>query len=163
MTIEERIDAAISRITSGHGGMRIPAEETDPDLVLADCKVALTEVRANLTRVVGIVQTQLHPGGSPPPGDAAMLVGWICREARAEAERLRTELTEEKSAHAQTAAAFHDEEQDCEQAEAKLKAAVEARDWMLRRCDYAPPCGRCRYCACAEAISNALAAAKEKS
>lgn len=40
--IEERIKAAILRITSGQCSMRVPAEETDPDLVLADC---LTEIR----------------------------------------------------------------------------------------------------------------------
>lgn len=34
----ERIDAAIQRIVNGQGCMRIPAEPTDPDLVLADCK-----------------------------------------------------------------------------------------------------------------------------
>lgn len=33
-----RIDSAIERITHGEGTMRVPAENTDPDLVLADCK-----------------------------------------------------------------------------------------------------------------------------
>jgi hypothetical protein len=37
-----RIDAAIERITSGRAPMRIPAENTDPDLVLADCKRLLS-------------------------------------------------------------------------------------------------------------------------
>lgn len=37
MDIEERIKAAITRITSGQCSMRVPAEETDPDLVLDDC------------------------------------------------------------------------------------------------------------------------------
>ena len=37
MTLKERIEAAIARITSGAGAMRIPAEPTDPDLVLRDC------------------------------------------------------------------------------------------------------------------------------
>lgn len=31
-----RVDAAITRIANGHGAMRIPAEPTDPDLVLAE-------------------------------------------------------------------------------------------------------------------------------
>lgn len=43
---EGRIDAAIKRITDGHGAMRVPADENDPDLVLADCKALLDEVRA---------------------------------------------------------------------------------------------------------------------
>jgi hypothetical protein len=39
-----RIDAAIQRIVNGQGCMRIPAELTDPDLVLADCKRLLSHV-----------------------------------------------------------------------------------------------------------------------
>lgn len=42
MEIEERIEAAIERITCGFAPMRVPADGTDPDLVLADC---LTEIR----------------------------------------------------------------------------------------------------------------------
>lgn len=34
----ERINAAICRIANGDGTMRVPAEDTDPDLVLADCE-----------------------------------------------------------------------------------------------------------------------------
>lgn len=41
LTLPERIAAAISRITNGNGNMRIPAEATDPDLVLAECAAAL--------------------------------------------------------------------------------------------------------------------------
>jgi DNA-binding response OmpR family regulator len=37
----QRIDAAIRRITSGNAAMRVPAEDTGPDLVLADCKKLL--------------------------------------------------------------------------------------------------------------------------
>jgi hypothetical protein len=33
-----RIDAAIRRIVAGDASMRVPAESTDPDLVLADCR-----------------------------------------------------------------------------------------------------------------------------
>jgi hypothetical protein len=40
----QRIDAAIQRITSGNGAMRVPAENSDPDLVLADCKKLLQHV-----------------------------------------------------------------------------------------------------------------------
>ena len=42
--LNERIDAAILRISNGEGCMRIPAEPTDPDLVLADCKSALAHL-----------------------------------------------------------------------------------------------------------------------
>lgn len=31
-----RVDAAITRIANGHGAMRVPADPTDPDLVLAE-------------------------------------------------------------------------------------------------------------------------------
>lgn len=37
-----RIDAAIRRITAGDASMRVPAENTDPDLVLADCRRLLS-------------------------------------------------------------------------------------------------------------------------
>lgn len=48
--ILERIDAAIERITSGHAPMRVPAEETDPDLVLSDCREQISELRTALFR-----------------------------------------------------------------------------------------------------------------
>jgi hypothetical protein len=44
-TLLDRIDAAIERVVSGRAPMRIPAEETDPDLVLAACKVELERLR----------------------------------------------------------------------------------------------------------------------
>src|SRR5690606_14260543 len=34
----QRIDAAIERVTTGRAAMRIPADPTDPDLVLADAR-----------------------------------------------------------------------------------------------------------------------------
>jgi hypothetical protein len=37
----KRIDSAIDRITSGSSLMRVPAEDTDPDLVLAECRALL--------------------------------------------------------------------------------------------------------------------------
>lgn len=43
--IEERIAAATKRITDGHGAMRIPADKTDPDLVLGECAALLAYVR----------------------------------------------------------------------------------------------------------------------
>lgn len=46
MEIEDRIKAAILRITSGQASMRVPAEETDPDLVLADCLTEIKRLRA---------------------------------------------------------------------------------------------------------------------
>ena len=39
-----RITQAISRITSGQGAMRIPADENDPDLVLAACRDRIAEL-----------------------------------------------------------------------------------------------------------------------
>lgn len=46
--LRERIDAAIKRITSGSAPMRVPAENTDPDLVLADAKTALEAQAAEI-------------------------------------------------------------------------------------------------------------------
>lgn len=45
--VAHRIPAALKRITDGHGLMRVPAEDTDPDLVLADCKIALERMLAS--------------------------------------------------------------------------------------------------------------------
>lgn len=49
--LRERIDAAIKRITSGSAPMRIPADQTDPDLVLADAKIALDAQAAEIARL----------------------------------------------------------------------------------------------------------------
>lgn len=42
--LRERIQAAIKRITSGQGLMRVPVGETDPDIVLAECLNSLSEL-----------------------------------------------------------------------------------------------------------------------
>jgi hypothetical protein len=57
--IEARIALAIERITSGQGPMRVPADQTDPDLVLADC---LTEIR------------RLRAACTPPEGHVLLVV-----------------------------------------------------------------------------------------
>lgn len=49
--LRERIDAAIKRIKSGSAPMRIPADQTDPDLVLADAKIALDAQAAEIARL----------------------------------------------------------------------------------------------------------------
>lgn len=55
--IEERIKAAIIRITSGQCSMRVPAEETDPDLVLADCLAEIKRLRAAKWQPVEVSDT----------------------------------------------------------------------------------------------------------
>jgi len=42
----DRIDAAITRITSGQAPMRIPRDLTDPDVVLADCQDRIAALEA---------------------------------------------------------------------------------------------------------------------
>jgi hypothetical protein len=44
--LRERISRAIERVTSGQAPMRIPAEISDVDLVLADCLPALAELES---------------------------------------------------------------------------------------------------------------------
>lgn len=46
MELKERIEAAIDRVTSGHGMMRVPVDQTDPDVVLCDCLTALAAATA---------------------------------------------------------------------------------------------------------------------
>jgi hypothetical protein len=50
------------------------------------------QAEAERDEIVGIIQRRLQPGGSPPPGDARVLVEWICSEAQAERDRLEEEL-----------------------------------------------------------------------
>lgn len=56
--LRDRIARAIERVTTGQAPMRIPAEISDVDLVLADCLPALAELeslRAMRKRVEGKV------------------------------------------------------------------------------------------------------------
>lgn len=46
MPLLDRIDAAIKRVTSGQGQMRVPVEATDPDMVLFACKLEIERLRA---------------------------------------------------------------------------------------------------------------------
>jgi hypothetical protein len=42
----ERIDRSINRIERGNGHMRVPAEATDPDVVLDDCRKRIKQLEA---------------------------------------------------------------------------------------------------------------------
>lgn len=44
--LNRRIPAAITSITAGHGPMQIPVNDEDVDVVLAECKTALTALLA---------------------------------------------------------------------------------------------------------------------
>lgn len=46
--LDERITEAIRRITHGNGSMRIPAEATDPDIVLVDCRAEIRRLTGEL-------------------------------------------------------------------------------------------------------------------
>lgn len=48
MNLEDRARAAIKRITDGAGCMRVPAEETDPDLVIGDLLSAIKDAAGEL-------------------------------------------------------------------------------------------------------------------
>ncbi len=50
MPLLDRIDAAIKRVTSGQGQMRVPVEATDPDVVLGDAKAEIERLRADAER-----------------------------------------------------------------------------------------------------------------
>ena len=43
-SLQDRIESAIDRITSGHALMRVPVDETDPDTVLRDCQTRIAEL-----------------------------------------------------------------------------------------------------------------------
>ncbi len=46
-----RINAAIKRITDGHGAMRIPADKTDPDIVLSEVQQLITRLCDEVERL----------------------------------------------------------------------------------------------------------------
>lgn len=48
MSIDERISRAHDRISKGYCNMRIPAEATDPDIVLHDCAEELRRLRSEI-------------------------------------------------------------------------------------------------------------------
>jgi len=48
MKLPERIKAAVERIQGGHASMRVPAEQTDPDLVLVDCNDTIADLERRL-------------------------------------------------------------------------------------------------------------------
>lgn len=60
MTLTERIEAALARVASGHAPMRIPAVDTDADLVLADAKKAVEVLEAiNMALNMGIPASEV--------------------------------------------------------------------------------------------------------
>ena len=46
MSLLDRIDVALRRVTNGEGRMRVPVEATDPDVVLFDCRAEIERLRA---------------------------------------------------------------------------------------------------------------------
>lgn len=84
MTIEERIKDALQRIRDGNY-MRIPAHQTDPDIVLADCLTLLERMRSEKAsrnavqqdapeRVAESVRS-LEEGGCGSPASNGVLAG----------------------------------------------------------------------------------------
>ncbi|GAA4400531.1 hypothetical protein [Quisquiliibacterium transsilvanicum] len=51
MSLLDRIDVALRRVTSGEGQMRVPVEATDPDVVLHDCKREIARLLAEVERL----------------------------------------------------------------------------------------------------------------
>lgn len=45
LPLRDRIEAAIERVKTGQGQMRVPVEATDPDVVLFDCLAELDAAR----------------------------------------------------------------------------------------------------------------------
>ncbi len=100
MTLEERIDAAIERITKGQADMRIPAEETDPDLVLADCKAQLASAREQIAaarKVFGDISFRSLAGDCQHVLDRAQRAEAQLVEAREHLEFRRQEIVRLKA------------------------------------------------------------------
>jgi DNA-directed RNA polymerase subunit RPC12/RpoP len=115
-----RIDSAIKRITSGAGPMRIPADDTDPDIVLYDCKAALAALRSERDDWAEAAQhiCDLFDPAKPMASPAVLraVTNGVKRansDLRAERDALRARVVEaeahatraENAAHAETARA----------------------------------------------------------
>lgn len=99
MTLTERIDQAIDRIIAGHSPQRIPADLTDPDIVLTDCKARIAELEAELRKrpwVDGedIVQGE-HEADTGTIGYTHAGVDRLLTKARTEKQWVITRITEE--------------------------------------------------------------------
>jgi DNA-directed RNA polymerase subunit RPC12/RpoP len=89
-----RIDSAIKRITSGSGPMRIPADDTDPDIVLYDCKAALAALRSErdaLWARVGVLELHLDDASDR---DRAQLQALESSQRNATEQRARAGASE---------------------------------------------------------------------
>lgn len=62
LPLEERIRIALRRATNGEATMRVPAEATDPDIVLSDCLDALVEIKAELATLKTLRPRAEHDG-----------------------------------------------------------------------------------------------------
>jgi pyridoxal biosynthesis lyase PdxS len=65
MPLIDRINAALNRIHQGHAAMRIPAEATDHDVVLADCKEHIAALEKQLRRAEELFQDECDPVSEP--------------------------------------------------------------------------------------------------
>lgn len=97
MTIQERIKEALQRIRDGRAYMRIPADQTDPDVVLADCLTLLTKAPLSTSSAPGAVRAALLSqdlyqvlldvqNGIDSPGLKSMANGAIVKLDKARAE-----------------------------------------------------------------------------
>jgi len=88
MPLLGRIDAALRRVISGDGLMRIPAEATDPDIVLAECKREIERLRSENDSLRAAILNAL-PGVrymDPPDGGGPSIAEQLLRMAE-DAER----------------------------------------------------------------------------
>jgi hypothetical protein len=72
----ERIETAIGRLTRGDGIRHVPADGTDPDLVLAECRDQLVALQRQVAAAIprASVERYCRNCGSPRPGESC----WKC-------------------------------------------------------------------------------------
>lgn len=94
-------------------------------------------------RTIGVIQSGLQPGGSPPPGDSYVLVSWIVRVTRekiatltADNRVLTTQLRDEKAGRALQVESLTANEEyltaENERLKAELKRITEDKDYLFR-------------------------------
>lgn len=80
--LTDRIMAAIERVTSGHGQMRVPVDMTDPDIVLAECLTSMSVLESDaLCDVIAERQRQINVEGWSASHDDSHTDGGLSRAA----------------------------------------------------------------------------------
>lgn len=92
--VQQERDEAVRAFTQLDKGCNIPAQ-----IAFSHTLDRAERAEALVRQIVGLVQ-RLQPTGSPPPGDALVLVGWIVESVQAQLREAEARLTKQAEAQA---------------------------------------------------------------